>query len=298
MTFENDPLLPPDVSQHAEADGEAAPRRFTADQPSPAELAPAGLQVPEDIRVPWDWGDLVLFVVIYFVGIILIGLLTGAGFAVFGISPEQLRSSTTYKGLFVILTQVILSVAVLVYLVAQMRYRFGVPAWKTIGWRPMETAGVPRPYTHLKYVVAGFLLSMVLQLASASFPTKTKLPIEDVFQDRRSAILLMLTAVTIAPLVEETIFRGYIYPVIARSFGVRTSILVTGTLFGMSHAAQLWGGWAQIALLVLVGIIFTYARSQARTVVASYLVHLGYNAFLLMAFVVATHGMRNIPGGP
>jgi hypothetical protein len=66
----------------------------------------------------------------------------------------------------------------------------------------------------------------------------------------------------------------------------------------MLHAAQLWGGWAQIALLILVGIIFTYVRSQTHTVVASYLVHLGYNSFPLIVFLVATRGFRNLPGGP
>jgi membrane protease YdiL (CAAX protease family) len=298
MTFENDPLLPSDAPQSVESGAETTQPQFTPAQPSSIELAPAGPQLSEDIRVPWDWGDLVLFVVIYFVGLILIGLLAGAGFALFGVSPDQLRTSTSYKGLFVILTQIILSVAVMVYLVAQMRYRFGAPPWRTIGWRPIDIGSGPRPYAHLKYVVGGFLLSMVVQLASASVQTKIKLPIEDLFQDKRSAILLMLTAVTIAPIVEETIFRGYIYPVIARSFGVRTSVLVTGTLFGMLHAAQLWGGWAQIALLILVGIIFTYVRSQTHTVVASYLVHLGYNSFPLIVFLVATRGFRNLPGGP
>ena len=40
---------------------------------------------------------------------------------------------------------------------------------------------------------------------------------------------------------------------------------------------QLWGGWWQIALLVMVGIVFTIARAATRTVVASYILHLSYN---------------------
>ncbi len=58
----------------------------------------------------------------------------------------------------------------------------------------------------------------------------------------------MLIAVLLAPVVEETIFRGYIYPVIGRSFGMVWGIVATGTLFGLLHAEQLWGGWGQIAL--------------------------------------------------
>jgi membrane protease YdiL (CAAX protease family) len=107
----------------------------------------------------------------------------------------------------------------------------------------------------------------------------------------------LLIAVTLAPVLEETIFRGYIYPVVARSLGVGTSIIVTGTLFGILHAQQLWPAWGQIALLIIVGIVFTYARSRAGTVVASYLMHLGYNGFLFVGYLIASHELHNLPGG-
>ena len=108
----------------------------------------------------------------------------------------------------------------------------------------------------------------------------------------------MLMGVLIAPLVEETIFRGYVYPVVARSFGIRAGIVITGTMFGLLHAPQLWGGWGQIALLILVGIMFTAARAVSRTVLASYLLHVSYNSFLFIAFLVASHGLRHLPVGP
>jgi hypothetical protein len=130
------------------------------------------------------------------------------------------------------------------------------------------------------------------------FKAPKQIPIEQFFQDRRSALLLMSMAVLLAPVLEETIFRGYIYPVIARSFGVNTSIVVTGTLFGLLHASQLWGAWAQIAMLVVVGIVFTYARARTRTVVASYILHVSYNSCLFLGFLLASHGFRHFPVAP
>ena len=35
----------------------------------------------------------------------------------------------------------------------------------------------------------------------------------------------------------------------------------------------------QIALLVVVGIVFTFVRAMTRTVLASYLLHVSYNSF-------------------
>ena len=74
-------------------------------------------------------------------------------------------------------------------------------------------------------------------------------------------------------------------------------ILATGILFGLLHAAQLWGGWVQIALLVIVGMVFTYARAVSRTVLASYLLHVSYNFFVSFAFLLGSHWLRLVSPG-
>jgi hypothetical protein len=179
-----------------------------------------------------------------------------------------------------------------------VRVRFEAPFWRTIGWRQLLTGTIPRRIVYLSLILGGFSLSLLVQLASAALQTKAKLPIQQYFQDPRSALLLMLMSILLAPLVEETIFRGYIYPVVARSFGIGASVVITGTLFGLLHAPQLWGGWGQILLLIGVGIIFTAARAVSRTVVASYILHVSYNSFLFIAFLIASHGLRHFPTNP
>jgi len=78
---------------------------------------------------------------------------------------------------------------------------------------------------------------------------------------------------------------------------VATGVFATGILFGLLHAPQLWGGWVQIALLVIVGIVFTYARAVARTVLASYLLHVSYNFFVSFAFLLGSHWLRLVSPG-
>ena len=147
------------------------------------------------------------------------------------------------------------------------------------------------------YVAGGFALATAVDLAAAAFGTKAKLPIEQLFEDRLTALLILLMAVLVAPVVEETIFRGFIYPVVARSFGRGIGVVATGMLFGLLHTSQLWGGWTQIALLVFVGIVLTYVRAVKRTVVASYLIHMSYNFCVSLAFVIASHGLKMLPPG-
>jgi membrane protease YdiL (CAAX protease family) len=261
---------------------------------APEESASATVRaspLPDDLRVPWGWGNLVLFVLMYFI----LGFIVVIGFAASGVKLADIQKFTADNGPSLILSQVVISFALLGYLAAEMRYHFGLPFWRTIGWHALKLEKMPRAYTYVKYVLGGFLFSLVIQLASAAIGTKKRLPIENLFQERHTALMFLLIAVTIAPVLEETIFRGYIYPVIARSLGVGTSIVVTGTLFGMLHAQQLWPAWGQIALLIVVGIFFTYMRAKTGTVVASYLLHVGYNTLPLLAFLIASHGLHKIP---
>ena len=264
----------------------------------PEVTPPIFQQYPEDLRAPWSWLDLLLLIAVTLLGTFLISIVLVGIFAAFGMTPTTLQNSSTNKSLFLIINQAILSLGLLAYLATQIRVRFQSPFWRTIGWRQLQTGTIPRRIVYLSLVLGGFSISLLVQLASAALQTKAKLPIQEYFQDPRSALLLMLMSILLAPLVEETIFRGYLYPVLARSFGIGAGVVITGTLFGLLHAPQLWGGWGQISLLIGVGIIFTAARAISHTVVASYILHVSYNSFLFIAFLIASHGLRHFPVGP
>jgi uncharacterized protein len=297
MTFDdyNPPLS--DAARSAESAPES-PIPQLGSSITPGYLGPIDPLLPEDLRVPWGWMDLVFLVVVAISGTFVVSLLLIKGFAIAGLSFRQVQNVPGDRNLFLILNQALLSVVLLAYLAVQMRHSFRVPFWRTIGWRPLETGQTPRAAAYLGLIFSGCMLAILVTLSSAAFKNNAKMPIEQFFQDRRSALLLMSLGVLLAPVLEETIFRGYIYPVVARSFGVNAGVLITGTLFGLLHASQLWGGWAQIALLVLVGIVFTHARARTHTVVASYLLHVSYNSFLFLGFLVASHGFRHFPAAP
>jgi membrane protease YdiL (CAAX protease family) len=142
----------------------------------------------------------------------------------------------------------------------------------------------------------GAMLALLVSFAGKFLNEKGELPIERFFHSRPTVILVMSFGILVAPLVEEMMFRGFLYPIIARRFGIGAGVIVTGILFGAMHAQQLWGGWGQISLLIVVGILLTWVRARTGTVTASYFVHLGYNSLLFLGFFAATGGLRHIPG--
>lgn len=305
---EPDPLpanTPPDSLDSASPDGAILSYNSSPNAGSSSGADPDYPQIPPpewqfigrrssrsldpDLRVPWGWLDLLLLVIVYVGATAIATILLAILLASRGIAFGALERSPRALGFFVLANQLSVYVAVFLYLWVQTRFRFKAPFWSTLGWHKVEPSRWPRPVAWLGFVALGLVLSASIQLVSVAFPPKTKLPIEALMQNRQAALALMAMSVLLAPVVEETIFRGFLYPVLARSFGVFAGIIVTGTIFGLLHAEQLWGGWAQIALLVLVGIIFTWVRAAKRTVVASYLLHVSYN------FLIVLTGLRSLP---
>ncbi len=283
----NDPNWPPPDAPEAPV--------LLPEPPGPS--APAEASLPEDLRAPWSWADLIYFLVFAFLsGIVLTWVVALGAWAWLDVSPTEMDRSAGARAAVLVVSQALWSGMTLVYLFVMVRLRCSGPFWRTLGWRPLGSRTVAGPAATLLYLLGGVGLAMATQVASAFVGKKVKLPIEELFRSRASVLLLMALGLLVAPLVEETIFRGYIYPVVARRFGITTGVLATGTLFGLMHAMQLWGGWGQIALLVLVGVVFTYVRARTGTVLASYYFHLGYNGILFIGFYFATGGLRHLPG--
>jgi membrane protease YdiL (CAAX protease family) len=282
-------ILSYNSSPNAEPSGSGAEYPHIApSEPQASSGLPRRLLDP-DLRVPWGWLDILLLVFVFLGASVLSAIFLAIFFASRGIPFTAIQHSR-YLGFFVIANELIIYVALFLYLWLQARARFNVPFWSTFGWRRLEPDRWSRPLTYLGLIALGGALSLSVQLVSAAFPPKTKLPIEALMQNREAALAIMAMSVILAPLVEETIFRGFLYPVAARSFGIPAGIIFTGTVFGLMHAQQLWGGWAQIALLVVVGIVFTWVRAAKRTVLASYLLHISYNSLIVL---FGLHSLRH-----
>jgi membrane protease YdiL (CAAX protease family) len=242
---------------------------------------------------------LLLFIGFGFLSLLVAGGIV-VGVAVLGfdvhVSDLSAESISPVKSMIEILGQGLWSGFVLLYFFGLVRAQTKSPYWRTMGWRELRLGGQTTAASALRCLGGGAMLAIFVSLAGRFFNENNELPIEKMFHSRPTVILLMVFGILVAPLVEETMFRGFLYPVVARRFGIGAGVVVTGALFGGMHAQQLWGGWGQIGLLIGVGILLTWVRARTGTVVASYLMHLGYNSFLFLGFFAATGGLRHIPG--
>jgi membrane protease YdiL (CAAX protease family) len=250
--------------------------------------------IPDDLRVPWGWLEVALFVILGVIGSVVITWgMAQVAVRFFGTNPNDVFGLTmsTAKSVVVLTSQAMLDGFAILYLYLMLLARTPAPFWQSIGWREMFPGAGKIRDSALQFLAGGAVLAIVVSFAGGFLNSKETLPIEELLKARVSILLFGILGVLVAPLVEETIFRGFLYPVIARRWGIAAGIAVTGTLFGLMHAAQLWGGWGQIALLILVGVVLTGVRARTGTVAASYFVHLGYNGLQLIGYLIYVIGM-------
>ena len=77
------------------------------------------------------------------------------------------------------------------------------------------------------------------------------------FHDAASAYLMAAFGMTLAPLLEELFFRGLLYPMLRRAFGLVIAVVLTAAAFAAIHGTQLGYAWAPILSIFVVGVVFT-----------------------------------------
>lgn len=289
--------LPQLAPVHTEPPLAGDPISLAATAPSvPVSYQPP---VPDDLRISWSWPHLVLFLFFGFVSFIIVQLTFGIYYA----SPLQHLSNqkdierfVMSKPGFAIGSMVLLYALIILFLYVTLAVLPGFPFWRTLGWRKI-TRPDGRSRSPWPFLFAGCGLSLVVFLVTAKIQPREDVPIEELFRYKNTALLFMAMAVLVAPIVEETVFRGYLYPLFAKYFGVAASVLVTGVLFGLMHGAQLGWTWSLVAVLTAVGIVFTFVRARTGSVFASFLLHLGYNSMIALVTVLGTQGFTKMPPG-
>ena len=183
-----------------------------------------------------------------------------------------------------VLAQVIAYLIVFVFMVLLLK-QHGDNFWKTIQWN--------RPANWFGYVLGGILLSLALQAFANLLPMPKETPMDRFFQTAREAWILSVFGITMAPFLEELFFRGFLYPVLARRWGVAVAVVLTSLGFSLIHAQQLGKAWGPLLIIFIVGLVLTITRAMTKSVASGVLIHIAYNATISVIFFAATDGFRN-----
>ena len=130
--------------------------------------------------------------------------------------------------------------------------------------------------------VVGYTL--LVQQLEIDFLIPSDLPREWA-NDPVSFAIIAISAVIVAPLVEEIFFRGFMYQALRRTIAILPAALLTSLVFGIAHIDP-----AIIIPIAVVGMILLGIYRWTGNLWSSIITHAGYNAVAVAALAIQTWG--------
>jgi uncharacterized protein len=199
--------------------------------------------------------------------------------------PHVSFGDVAQKPVLALLGEFLSYIAVAIYMVLLVEGKYHVRFGQAIRWNWRWSA--------TPMLLGLGVLTVSVDLVGRFLPMPKTTPFDQFFAHPRDAYMIVAFAVTFGPLMEELFFRGFLYPVLARRAGVPLAVLLTALPFGLMHYLQ-YKSWAAVLVITLVGVVLTVVRAVTKSVSASFLVHIGYNATLMTLAAVATDGFRHM----
>ncbi len=181
------------------------------------------------------------------------------------------------QGVLVIALYLGLMVAPLLLLWSQLRPHGLAPAggWLQWHWRPLGSA-LRRALVQLLMVLPLVALVSWLLERLVGDPGGSN-PLLDLVLNSANPLALLcfaLTAVVLAPLFEETLFRGVLLPVLAERWGGFAAVLISALVFGIAHLS-----FGELPPLFVLGLGLGWLRLQSGRLAPSVLMHSLWNGF-------------------
>jgi hypothetical protein len=103
--------------------------------------------------------------------------------------------------------------------------------------------------------------------------------------------LAVISLAVIAPVVEEIVFRGFIYGGLRTRLGVAISVIVSAAIFALAHTFSVGGSILLLGpSLFVAGVALALVYERTRSLVPGMVLHASFNLIAVVAiFVVGTH---------
>jgi uncharacterized protein len=256
--------------------------------PTTPVLTQASLPVrrPPAENPVWNGWDVLLIAALAFATIMVsqFVILFGAHYLFY---PHAALMDLAQKPILLLISQYVIDLAVVVFLILLVEGKYHAGFGNAIGWR--------WPTSAWKYLLTGGVMLLALSMLESVLPMPKDTPFDKLFANPRDAYLIAVIAVSLGPLVEELFFRGFLYPVVARKWGMAWAIFLTALPFAVMHMPQYGYAWGALTVIFIVGVVCGTVRAMTKSVGASFLVHAGYNGSQMIIALFATRGFTHMP---
>jgi len=257
-----------------------------------AAQAPVSMGAPLEPREIWKPRDLLLLLA--FVPFALVASKLGLMLAYAALRPfvgwRAKVDAVQFDTIFLLAEQCLFYVLILGFLFLLARLQHQQTFWASLGWKKPTTRQV------IGYLVGGAELAIAVSLVLMLRPDAHDFPLDKLYSSRAASFAIGAFAISIAPLVEELVFRGLLFAVFERAAGWRFAVGATAVLFAGLHVPEYWPAWNHMLIILVVGLVFSLARGATGNLAISALLHIGYNSLIMTGLFFSTQQFR-VPGG-
>jgi membrane protease YdiL (CAAX protease family) len=234
---------------------------------APLEASPAPLPSP---RVPlWGYKDLLVVLSLAIPSFVSIALLGGIIALAMNVKQNYIALPVEFVGYLVWF------VVIALYL----RTKYGVGFWRALGWRW-------QPEYFLSALVGGIALGVAVGITGYLLKTP-KLEegiIQELLRSPITRVMVIISATTVGPVCEELVFRGFVLPLLARTFGAIAAVMLSALPFAILHGPQYKWTWQLVLLIFVAGCAFGWARLRTGSTATSAVMHSAYNSFFFLTY--------------
>jgi membrane protease YdiL (CAAX protease family) len=165
-------------------------------------------------------------------------------------------------------------------LVSLFLHKYGA-GWSAVGWRRVSLLKAVGYLVGILavFVVAANVLLVVVSLLWPGFDANQAQNNEFIGAAKTHHNLALVALVLLPPVLEETIFRGFLFPAIARRTGLVWGAVISSVIFGLAHLQANIGVYTFVLGLLLC---FMYVRT--RSILPGIFLHMLNNYLAFMAF--------------
>jgi uncharacterized protein len=111
-----------------------------------------------------------------------------------------------------------------------------------------------------------------------------------VLQSSRTAVFLTAAMATFtAPLVEELVYRGVLYPAFKQSMGTAPAVIIVTVLFAAVHVPQYLPSYGTIIVITILSLILTLIRAYTQSLLPCFVIHTLFNGFQAILLLLAPY---------
>ncbi len=229
---------------------------------------------------PFRWEPLDLVIFVAFFAVTLVFLPVGS-FLLFRFFQPELTIETL-SGVQQIFIQAVMDCVLVGFILLLIKKLHGRPILSTLHFTRRENMAVGR------LIAAGAFLAITVLLVSSFFPTPSDSPLEKLLTTTPSIVMFVIFGIAAAPILEEIIFRGFLFTALMDLLGWRVAIGITTVLFAALHLSQLRGNWPAVIVIFLVGFVLTFVRYRTDSLIPSVIMHTAYNAMIFGISAIGT----------